>query len=687
MNLVVAMVRKYRKILNISTKRLKLKQLDEIWVLEDIKIYSFDVFDTVVSRNTVAPEGIFVFVEYQLNSQDYDLPKELINNFKKYRILAEKDARNHSQDRENTFENIYRELGKRFDLSKEQLTHIKEIELKAEYDLSFPIRKTVNLINQLIKKGKNVVFNSDMYLSADFIGSLLVKAGIEGEYNIYVSSEYGVTKKRGALFDTVAQSESCHLNEILHVGDNPLSDIKTPLSKGLSVYRFRDPILNIYENNLLFGNRDESQINSYHYLVGASKAVRLMYDAPPQFNTIRKLAASVAAPVLVPFVSWILKDALSKGKKRLYFLARDGQILQKIAEVIRDKLSADIELRYLYVSRKAVLMTCSDYFSKEILDQLFLKVPFLTPMMLSDRTDLDLDYVTSQLEELLGIKMNPDFNLEDKYISELKKKFLEGCQLSKQILFKSKRKTELLSQYMKQEGFFDDVDYAVVDLGWKGSIQDALMRVLHNKRGNKKSFIGYYFACNFEAQKLGYFNINYEGFSYLPWNISRIVEIFASGDHGITLSYKRHGNGQVIPVLKEPENSDAIEWGVKEFQESIVSFAENLPDFIYKTFSLSDSHSFVDNILGLLKLVTFNPDKRTALSLSKYYFKSGQAETYKRHFGPSLSIGQAIMCWKHRHNDRMTSYLWGSFYRSPFLSKLIIWPLCLMSKLKVRASF
>jgi predicted HAD superfamily hydrolase len=47
----------------------------------------------------------------------------------------------------------------------------------------------------------------------------------------------------------------------------------------------------------------------------------------------------------------VLRDARERGIERLYFVSRDGQILQRIASVLRQ--DGDPECRYLYGSRQA----------------------------------------------------------------------------------------------------------------------------------------------------------------------------------------------------------------------------------------------------------------------------------------------------------------------------------------------
>lgn len=62
----------------------------------------------------------------------------------------------------------------------------------------------------------------------------------------------------------------------------------------------------------------------------------------------------VYAPVLTAFVEWVLEKARREGKKRLYFLSRDGYLMYLVARRLAKERNSDIDIRYLKISRLAV---------------------------------------------------------------------------------------------------------------------------------------------------------------------------------------------------------------------------------------------------------------------------------------------------------------------------------------------
>lgn len=53
-------------------------------------------------------------------------------------------------------------------------------------------------------------------------------------------------------------------------------------------------------------------------------------------------------------MEWVIRSAEKAGLKRLYFLARDGWLWMQAADCVRQKVGAELEFRYLCVSRRTL---------------------------------------------------------------------------------------------------------------------------------------------------------------------------------------------------------------------------------------------------------------------------------------------------------------------------------------------
>ena len=108
-----------------------------------------------------------------------------------------KTARRNSGKEDVSLDDIYRNLSLESfpNLSKPAL---KRLELEVERENLSPVRQALDLIRNYRKKGKRILFISDMYLPSDFLKSQLRRFGFwEEEDRIYVSGEIGLTKHSG----------------------------------------------------------------------------------------------------------------------------------------------------------------------------------------------------------------------------------------------------------------------------------------------------------------------------------------------------------------------------------------------------------------------------------------------------------------------------------------------------------
>lgn len=185
-------------------------------LVEKYDVISFDVFDTLIIREGIStPSDVFNLIH----------PED--STFKLRRIEAEKISRLEAETK--GLEDI-----KLCEIYK----HLPEYDEKKEIDVELSVCKAnpqaLAFYNN-IKKGKygkkKIIITSDMYLSRSTIETILANNGYDLDgVNIYVSSEYALTKRSGKLFGEVIRQEQLEgkENSILHIGDNLCSDLINP---------------------------------------------------------------------------------------------------------------------------------------------------------------------------------------------------------------------------------------------------------------------------------------------------------------------------------------------------------------------------------------------------------------------------------------------------------------------------
>ena len=119
-------------------------------------LYSFDIFDTVITRKVAKPKGIFALMQHEININPKfaDLPLDVKTNFFQYRENAEYRQRRLNamwkDDKDITFNQLYKDLQETHYLTDEQTEALKELELKLEYENIVPINE--NILENAIKR-------------------------------------------------------------------------------------------------------------------------------------------------------------------------------------------------------------------------------------------------------------------------------------------------------------------------------------------------------------------------------------------------------------------------------------------------------------------------------------------------------------------------------------------------------
>lgn len=317
-------------------------------------LYSFDIFDTLISRKVLEPSGIFYKVREQMRRSSMGFPADLIDNYVSVRRACEQNCRTYynrsktERDDERCeiqFREIFDCMKKVYPLTEPQILQLMQWELDAELDDSIPLSAQIDYVKELKARGEEVVLISDMYLPKEFITQLLVKADpLLGELPLFLSSEYGYQKSHKALYLEVYKHYAPYdFGRWIHHGDNRHSDVKVPASLDIRTVPIDVPVFNELEQALV------ETVGTYDaFLVAANMA---------RFRTAHPMAReqfvySYVSLLFVPYVYWCVHDAIARGDEILYFISRDGHHLKRIADTIIAREGLSIETKYIYASRR-----------------------------------------------------------------------------------------------------------------------------------------------------------------------------------------------------------------------------------------------------------------------------------------------------------------------------------------------
>ncbi len=193
-------------------------------LVKEKRVISFDVFDTLLARRIHEPADLFAFIE----------KTSAIPGFAGARVKAESLARKRfgtPQTPEVSLEEIYTVLGTM--LPGLPFGPTDEIEAEAGFLFADPV--LVRIVELARKHGKRVIAISDMYLGKEQIAGLLARNRIllDAVYSSCDHRREGLGKFNGRLFPHVAKQEGCLPADMVHFGDNRISDVKNAVECGI----------------------------------------------------------------------------------------------------------------------------------------------------------------------------------------------------------------------------------------------------------------------------------------------------------------------------------------------------------------------------------------------------------------------------------------------------------------------
>lgn len=339
--------------------------------------------------------------------------------------------------------------------------------------------------------------------------------------------------------------------------------------------------------------------------------------------------ATFTGSVLFMYVNWIIEDAKNKNIKRLYFLARDGYVLYEIARVICKNHNIDIECKYLYSSRIAWRLPQYYIQGKDCLDKIFLNGVDVTLRKIFQRAFLSQQEIEIIMKEIEVPLKKLDDILCSQDIQNYREK-CSGCKIFFNYIYQhSKQAYGSTLAYFKQEGIFDSIEYALVDAGWMGSMQESFDMLINYNQDKSRLTQGYYFGMFGLPKGRGqdnyhtfYFNKSH-GFKKKVYFNHNLFECLCCARDGMTIGYEKKDE-RYVPILSSTMNQNMNRWEVNTQINTIIEFAQNAVKYINQ----GDLNKLESNelILSLSKKFMIAPSVREAECYGVYNFSDDVSE-------------------------------------------------------------
>lgn len=564
--------------------------LDENWLIETLRqaqtkeLVTIDIFDTALTRDVDTPIDIFAKVEGKLRKFYSDKAE----GFATARENAEKHARFLAQLDFNyedvTFEEIYKEVFRFIDLTTEQIKQAQELELQTEKESLYAVPDILELTKRLNAAKIPYAFVSDMYLPAEFLSACLQEQGFEGWQHLYVSGYLRKTKHHGSIWSL---SGLCDKN-ILHIGDNPSSDIKQTRKQGLCAILYTRAASDIRTGVEL--SPSLLPFSQQHRYLTLLMRADPDYEKDPDFDKklMDVLGRSLGVLSLGSFTLWLRERAQKNGITDLYFIARDGYLLQKGWQLF-NRLQQKVEIKdhYIYLSRKVLHMyvAClknspshlrSDFFEEA--GNLYGR-PGLEPTLKS-----------------LGILDNPILAKKaKKAFGRLKGKVVGQRGRKKLHKFLNENSSEFykileghyrnLLGYIKQEGILEVGKIGFVDMGWNGSLTTRLLELVKDLKPQASYtnfFYGVLYTIINKLPQLGHIEAAFFSPFSPSWHIHKqaevidIIEELHSMRAGTTAGFEKKNGKYTAICPATPQEEEQYDTFIKPFQTGTLETLQEL---------------------------------------------------------------------------------------------------------------
>ncbi|MBF0556826.1 MAG: HAD-IA family hydrolase, partial [Nitrospirae bacterium] len=452
-------------------------------LIGSVDIVSFDVFDTLLEREIEPPEKVKEAAARALSQYLHETSGIRYSSHEVYslRNLIETKLRQKSgaegKDTECSFTAIADEMAREISGEKnESLSRqIIKFDLDIEKDVIYVKEGLREILQWLKSLNKRVIAISNMYLDREHFEEIFREKAIDGYFDdIYVSSENGLGKHSGKLFDYVLSKERVAPERMLHIGDHIEADYRIALRMGIKAIRLYD-VSHLKKKNILLNYNALASKNPYwrgRYVLQLIRPVRSKAGGGDFYYNY---GYSFLGPIYAAFVYGAIGEIKRHEIKKAFFISREGELFLDIYNIFAPALLTAKETPtadYVYLTRKSTAL--ASLRGGLPLDKALLGL--CNPAQKGIYSILNVfGLYHKDIAALLGKHgfkhiEEPIWNYNDSRITDLiadkdfqtlVRKYAEG----------DKNKLE---RYLKQLHFFGSGKTAFVDIGWSASIQKFL---------------------------------------------------------------------------------------------------------------------------------------------------------------------------------------------------------------------
>ena len=445
------------------------------------QLVSFDIWDTLLMRDRPADTAKVATARRMAVAAR--APERTWTLFE-HRVAVEAAMAGEVEHQEYELEHVLRrtiaEAGLDVDGDPAAIaSELADAELDDEIAGTAPVPESFELLHRLTRSpdGPAVIALSDFYIGADGLARLLRHHGVDTDrVPVVCSIDEGASKRLGSIYELVEKRFDVTPDQHLHIGDNPLADgemataagahaiLVTPRDRHLPGPGQLDRDWYVDAVAELEGELDEIAAT----LVGRSSATIAQRTA---------LAAGVrTAALVVPHVAGAMERAIELGVDAVHYLSREGASLVRLHRQVAETLFGRRAPRavHLEVSRRSTFGPSLRALDEDSLLRMWRQYVDQSPAGMLASLGLDVSRFRGPLGQV-GLDPNAIIPRIDEDLRV--RQFLDRPDVAGAVNGALAEQRRLLQRYLSDRGV-NGRDHVVVDVGWRGTIQDNLCHVL-----------------------------------------------------------------------------------------------------------------------------------------------------------------------------------------------------------------
>jgi HAD superfamily hydrolase (TIGR01549 family) len=471
-------------------------------------------------------------------------------------------------------------------VSQEKVHELVDILVQKEIEQEIAVTYLDNDILSLLEtiQFQKLYIISDFYMSADKVKTIFASHQFPFSVDdFFISCDSKCNKRSGRLFQHVCIKLEIQPSTLTHIGDNSYADVEMAQKCGINAIHFK----NVHENKKsavkehYFHQRAQKYHGTEEFLFSTSKD-RLSVDTRTGEDREKlRHYGRFMSPLFSGFALYIQELCCKNNHSRVHFFTREGAFFKRIFDRVQKKRMFGlpvVQSHLLPVSRLSTFLPSLQDFSLNEMMRMWSQ--YNIQSINSFLSSLEID-PTSVLSRIGNFQFDPEELIASPWEDERFARLFSNPEFV-DILEKehgSRRKN--LVAFLHQNSFGDDGRAFIVDIGWRGTIQDNLAAVFKNV-AIEGCYIGLQEFFNKQPKntiKHGYVADKNRGEDHILLKYVMPFEMLCFSTGGSTIGYSRDDSGKVIPKKQvDPEEDRIHNQRIAFFQEGVLEGVDHVCD-------------------------------------------------------------------------------------------------------------